>query len=157
MHAVLAAPTDTTPEEALKTLTNLFDIEFETKDGSVQGIRIRRNGEAAQNVDFSLPEIDIKKISDQDLSINGIRLKRSELSDLSDVEIEKDIQAEASEGEAERTRRSGSGADSLLGFLFSKITQKISSLSGASSGGSSGHSADPEPSYGPPVTVISII
>lgn len=162
LTCVLSAPTaDVTPEEALKTLTSLYDIEFETKpeDGTVQGIRIRRNGitdgkSAGENVDFSLPEIEIKKINDQTLSINGIRLKRSELSDLSDVAIEKDVQAEGSElDENERTRRSGSGADSLLGFLFSKITSKISSLSGASSG----HSADPAPSYGPPVTVNSVV
>lgn len=88
------------------------------------------------------------------ISVNGIRLKRSDLTSLSDVDLEKEIQQESTQLD-ERTRRSGSGADSLLGFLIGKITQKISGLSGASSGGSSGsgHSDEPDHSYGPPVTV----
>lgn len=167
LTTVLAAPTQdqssATQEDALRALTNLYEIDIQTQpeDGSVKGIRIKRNrgtqgvSPAEEDEDYILPDLDIQKINDQTLSVNGIRLRRSDLSSLSDVELEKDIEAEASEiheGETDdRTRRSG--AETLLGFLTSKITEKLTALAGASSG----HNSEPEHSYGPPVAVSTQI
>jgi len=162
LTTTLAAPASNTQQvddEVLKALSKLYDIDIETQpnDGTVKGIRIRRHHGSEgvgpwKTADLNLPEIDIQKINDQMLSVNSVRMKRNNLADLSDVELEKDIQAEASEvkeDEADdRSRRSGSGLESILGFLGAKITQKLSALAGASSGGSSGSDDHHEDSYG---------
>lgn len=97
----------------------------------------------------NIPEIDIQKINDDIIAVNGIRLKRSDLKDLSDVEIDDEAN---SDGDAnDRTRRSGGGE--ILGIIGQKIGQKISSIASASSG----HNAESDLHYGAPVTVSEII
>ncbi|KAK6645256.1 hypothetical protein RUM43_001532 [Polyplax serrata] len=127
--------------------SNSFEIDVDTipSDGAIQGLRIRRSGDLSQNI----PEIDIEKIGDDIISVNGIRLKRSEnLKDLSDIDLDEEA-SEDSEGSNDRSRRSGGG--DLLGFIGQKLGQKISSFASASSG----HNSESDLHYGTPVTSYS--
>lgn len=118
-----------------------IDVEGTPEQGDVQGLRIRRSGDLSQNI----PEIDIQKINDDLISVNGVRLKRSDLKDISDVELEDEASEESSA--ADRTRRSGGGE--ILGIIGHKIGSKISAIASASSG----HNSEADVHYGAPVTV----
>ena len=123
--------------------SDLIEIEVDAapESGAIQGLRLKRSGDLGEN----LPEIDIEKIDNDVISVNGVRLKRSELKDLSDVDL--DEEATEDDASGERTRRSGGG--DLLGFLGQKLGQKISAFASASSG----HNSEAEVHYGAPVTV----
>lgn len=123
------------PESELKP-TDLFEIDVDpAEDGTIRGLRIRRSGD-----DSPTGYLDIEKENDGSFSVNGIRIKRGELSD-----VDLDEEATDDEAAADRTRRSGD----LLGFLGSKLHQKLSLFASSSSG----HNAESDLHYGAPVTV----
>lgn len=140
----------------LSDLSDLFDIDVETQpeDGSIKGLRIRRSGGGGGGGDKNVndeeenieePYIDIQKIKDGSITVNGIHLRRSDLSDLADVEF--DEEGDDSEtASSDRTRRSGGD---LISFLGAKLQQKLSLLASSSSG----HNAESDLHYGTPVTV----
>lgn len=127
-----------------------IDVETQPEDGTIKGLRIRRSGEANEyknleddDENYNIPEIDIQRVGDGSIKINGIRIKRNDLNDLSDVDL--DGEATDGEGASDRTRRSGGD---LLGFIGHKLQQKLSLLASSSSG----HNAESDLHYGAPVT-----
>ena len=144
----------TADNSQLKDLSDLYEIDVETQpeDGTIKGLRIRRSGETneyknLENDDdnYNIPEIDIQRVGDGSIKINGIRIKRNDLNDLSDVDLDGEA-SDGGEGSSDRTRRSGGD---LLGFLGHKLQQKLSLLASSSSG----HNAESDLHYGTPVTV----
>lgn len=117
-------------------------------------MRIRRSDESRNSLknvedddeNFNYPDIDIQKINDGSIKINGIRIRRNDLKDLSDVDLEDEATEDSEGAGSDRTRRSGGD---LLGFIGHKIQQKLSLLASASSG----HNAESDLHYGTPVTV----